>query len=51
MICVVDLVDLSRATLSVMKAGMDLVVSETERTEGKKRKRKMIPMLEGSHSL
>lgn len=41
MICVVDLVDilscqaLSRATLSVMKAGMDLVGRDTERTEGK----------------
>lgn len=40
MICVVDLVDilscqaLSRAILSVMKAGIDLVVRETERMEG-----------------
>lgn len=42
MICVVDLVDillcqaLSRATLSVTKAGMDSVLRETERKESKK---------------
>ncbi len=42
MICVVDLVDilscqaLSRATLSVMKAGMDSVLRENERKESKK---------------
>lgn len=51
MICVVDLVDilscqaLSRANLSVMKAGMDSVLRENERKERKK----MTPVLEVIH--